>query len=615
MRLQRAATTIVSGLVVVGLLWSSSAMAADNEVYGEIRWTSLPTSGSLSKTPWVGSWWAYKRDGSGYRVHNPPGATNGAIGGTYADNWDRWDARDAASLSPAEKYDSFVGRAELIDYEALIERAKKFQELDAEVAGLMEEQRSVIRRLNKAIAEHRDDPDFKWKDTEDGKRYEELVELIEEKEAIPEEVEVQVDTAFEYEVLSHGTAQFGVGSWYGHCNAWAAASIMEPEPRHDVELQDIPFTPSDVKAYLTEVYMEIQSDFYGSRNGYHDTEEARGEIDYRDVYPAAFHILVADLVGLRDKGLVIDRHTGDEVWNQPLRAFRSHVEPLYEVADGAAQPMKRDVTYTRYDHRGEPTPEERGEQEVYPILVTTTIHWMTDGLPADVLTDESINDEIDDETFADSWRIRDMWDDQVEIRTLTYELWLDRPMDDPEARIIGDGQWEHGSATGYSQLHPDFIWVPLANVNNYRDYENEYFDAKVITEQILPGMLAPQDDPTVEPQSVTAEGPVSIVDNAPGEGAVLTLDFPTEMEIHVLTVDVDITHTYIADLEITLTGPDGRKITLKEPWAGGGEDDIHETYDVKDFDGSNAAGTWTLMVSDHAHLDTGTLDGFSLHVK
>ncbi|MEC9071728.1 MAG: proprotein convertase P-domain-containing protein, partial [Myxococcota bacterium] len=414
----------------------------------------------------------------------------------------------------------------------------------------------------------------------------------------------------------------GVGSWFGHCNAWAAVSIMEPEPRESIELNEIPFTPADVKAYLTEVYMEIQSDFYGSRNGYAGTEEARGEIDYRDVYPAAFHVLVADLVGNRDRGIVIDRHTGEEVWNQPLRAFRSKAEPLYEVVDGEAKPMKLDVVYTRYNYKGEPQPEERGEQEVYPLLVTTTIHWMTDGLPAETLTDENINDDIDDETFADSWRIRDMWDDQVEIRTLTYELWLDRPVDDPKARIVGDGQWEHGSATGYSQLHPDFIWVPLANVNNYRDYENEFFDAKVITEEILPGTLAPHDDPEVGPQSVTVEGPVDIPDKPSfwdglGETHVATLELEvtSSIEIHVLTVDVDITHTYIGDLEIVLEGPDGRRVTLKESGEGGGADDLHQTYDVKDFDGGNAAGIWILSVSDHAQLDTGTLDGFSLHVK
>ncbi|MEE2779192.1 MAG: hypothetical protein VYE15_01615, partial [Myxococcota bacterium] len=121
---------LILAILIVTLPLSTAGLAIDNEVYGEARWEALPTRGSLSKTPWVGSWWAYQRDGSGYRIHNPPGATTGAIGGEYATNWERWDDRDVASLSPAEKYDAYVGRTELIEYDALLERAKKVQELD-----------------------------------------------------------------------------------------------------------------------------------------------------------------------------------------------------------------------------------------------------------------------------------------------------------------------------------------------------------------------------------------------------------------------------------------------------------------------------------------------------
>ena len=603
-------------LFALALLLAVPAAARDNDGYGETRFSELPLRGALSKTPWVGSWWAYQRDGLAYRLHDPPSATTGAVVTTpYADTWTRWDNRALEALSPAEKYDTFVGRAGNIDYDALMGRAKKFRELDEEVASLISERKTLIRRLNKAIEENRDVPDFNWQDTEDGKRYLEIKAELEEKESFESELEVAIDTAFEYEVLHHGSAQFGIESWFGHCNAWAAAAIMEPEPRHEATVNGIPFTPADVKSYLTELYMEIHSSFYGSRNGYHKDAESREAIDFQDVTPAAFHILFADLVGNKDRGFVIDRYTGSEVWNQPVRAYRASANPLYSVgAEGEAVPMQRDVAYTVYGSGGA-SKEERGPQDVYPVLVTTTMHWMTDGLPAETLTLKTIHDEMDDETFASSYEIGSMWDHQVEIRTLTYEIWLDKPLGDPEARVIGDGQWEHGSATGFTQLHPDFIWVPLANVNSYRDYENEYLDYDVVAQQILPETLSPEDDPQVDTLHFEAVGPVLIADNDPDNPARLDIPVTSDVVIHELVVKVDITHTYIGDLTITLAGPNGTQVELKERGDGGSSEDLHASYDVMDFANAPAAGTWSLLVTDTAAVDTGTLDRFTLELK
>ncbi len=604
---------VVCTLAVCTLLVAASAgaaLAADNESYGETRWSNLPLRGALSKTPWVGSWWGYGYDGLAYRgVHDP--ATSAGSWTTYAAKWSRWDERtDVQKLSPAEKYDHWVGRADKIQYDDLTERAKKFEELRSGVQGLMDERRTLIRKLNAAIEANSGDSSFDWKTTDDGKRYLEVKAELETKEAEPNAHAVTVDTAFEYEVLNHGTSQFGVEGWFGHCNAWSAASIMEPEPRFPTTVDGIEFTPGDVKSYMTELYMEIQSSFYGSRNGYHEDEESRKAIDFQDITPAGFHILFADLIGNKDKGFVIDRYTGSQVWNQPARAFRSKAEALYEGTEG----LERDVVYTTYGSNA-PAKVERGKSTVFPVLVTTTIHWMSDGVAHEQLTEASINDEIDDTTFASSWDIESMWHEQVEVRTLTYELWLDRPMDDPKARIIGDGAWQHGSVSNYTALHPDFIWVPLANVNNYRDYENEFIDYDLVEEKILPGTLKPADNPTVEPEGFVWSGDQAIADNDVDNPTLVTVDVTGDLDVSVLTARVAITHTYIADLELILVHPDGRKHTLKAFGDGGSADDIAQTWDVKEFNGLPAAGTWTLEVRDNWDQDTGSVQGFELTIK
>jgi hypothetical protein len=600
-----ATRTFFAAILII--CFALPAQARENDDYGETRINSLPLQGALSKTPWVGSWWAYLSNGSAYRYQGDPS------GMASGDNiWVTQGFDNIEHLSPAEKYDHFVGRSGSIEYDNLLERKKKYQELNSDVQGLISERKILVRNLNKVIKEHDGDNSFNWRDTEDGERYLELQDEMAEKEAIPNEVSVDVDSAFEYEVLHHGSAQFGVEGWFGHCNAWAAAAITEPEPRYDTKVDDIPFTVGDVKAYLTELSMEIHSSFYGSRNNYHSDEASRSELDYRDVTPSAFHILFADMVGNRDQGFVIDRHTGAEVWNQPVRAYRSTLEPLYE----GDTPLDREVSYTHYGSSS-PYTDTRGTEAVYPVLATTTIHWMSDGVPHETLTDDSINDSISDDDFASSHTINSMWSDQVHLRTLTYELWLDKPMNDPDARIIGDGAWQHGSTSGHTQLHPDFIWVPLSNVNNSsRDYENEFFDYDIVVDKILPGSLEPADDPEVEASGFSYDGgSVDIADDDIDNPAKVTVEIDESLTINVMTVDVAITHTYIGDLELILWSPDGRFETLKEFGDGGSADNINETYDVKTFNDGDAEGTWTLEVRDNYAADTGTIEALTLHIK
>jgi subtilisin-like proprotein convertase family protein len=76
-------------------------------------------------------------------------------------------------------------------------------------------------------------------------------------------------------------------------------------------------------------------------------------------------------------------------------------------------------------------------------------------------------------------------------------------------------------------------------------------------------------------------------------------------------VRVDLQHTYRSDLRIALVTPRGQHVPLLEH-AGGGDNDVHETFTVALPPGTTSDGTWALLVSDHALLDTGTLDGWSI---
>ena len=75
-------------------------------------------------------------------------------------------------------------------------------------------------------------------------------------------------------------------------------------------------------------------------------------------------------------------------------------------------------------------------------------------------------------------------------------------------------------------------------------------------------------------------------------------------------VYVNITHTWIGDLIVTLVAPDGSQYVLHNR-TGGSADNIDATYTVN-LSSEAKNGTWILRVSDNASLDTGTLNRWSI---
>ena len=84
-------------------------------------------------------------------------------------------------------------------------------------------------------------------------------------------------------------------------------------------------------------------------------------------------------------------------------------------------------------------------------------------------------------------------------------------------------------------------------------------------------------------------------------------------------VSVDIRHSYVGDLVVTLIAPSGRQAVLHQR-AGGGRDDLDQTWDsstlaaLRAFDGERAEGEWTLWVQDLAAADVGRLESWSLRL-
>ncbi|MFK7989819.1 MAG: proprotein convertase P-domain-containing protein [Sandaracinaceae bacterium] len=106
---------------------------------------------------------------------------------------------------------------------------------------------------------------------------------------------------------------------------------------------------------------------------------------------------------------------------------------------------------------------------------------------------------------------------------------------------------------------------------------------------------------------------VAIPDNDP-MGVSTAITVADGGSISSLAVSVDVTHSYRGDLTLRLVrDEDGAEATLIDQ-DGGSADDIQETFTVADFNGSDAAGTYRLVVVDSANADTGTLNSWSIDI-
>ena len=119
---------------------------------------------------------------------------------------------------------------------------------------------------------------------------------------------------------------------------------------------------------------------------------------------------------------------------------------------------------------------------------------------------------------------------------------------------------------------------------------------------------------TEEPDPTTttrydSSGQVSIPDNNPG-GASSTIEVADSFVPAMVSVELNVTHTWVGDLVVTLEHG-GATATLWDK-TGGGTQNLQRTFETDAFAGLDASGTWTLHVVDTADQDTGAIDSWAL---
>lgn len=198
--------------------------------------------------------------------------------------------------------------------------------------------------------------------------------------------------------------------WEGICHGWAPASMNHNEPTPKTVINpdgiSIPFGSADIKGLLSYYYaneFKVASTHQMGRRCANGGFWNRRKDCKKDLNAGAFHIVLANKIGIQGAGFLADLDRFKEVWNHPVHSYETKV-----------------VRVGKKDSNSAPG-------TVRVIRVETNVHYI----------DES----------------RSTWDtvigtDGQRVLTKEFEYELDI---DAGGNIIG-GDWK-------SRQRPDFLWT------------------------------------------------------------------------------------------------------------------------------------------------------------
>lgn len=128
-----------------------------------------------------------------------------------------------------------------------------------------------------------------------------------------------------------------------------------------------------------------------------------------------------------------------------------------------------------------------------------------------------------------------------------------------------------------------------------------------------------QTTPTLQTLTRSSTPEMNIPDNNP-TGARDTINFTEAATLASIRVKVNISHTFIGDLKITLIAPSGTAVVLRNR-NGGNTQNLQTTFDFNTtpglaaLSGQSIQGNWTLFVQDLAARDAGRLNMWELEIQ
>jgi hypothetical protein len=264
--------------------------------------------------------------------------------------------------------------------------------------------------------------------------------------------------AKDWEHWNHGTGVAGVKDWYGHCQGWVAASLLNLPALHTVHARRqgdrvescaegdpgcVAFFIGDLTGLAAEVYLDapikatgarcdrplptIAPDVYG--------RVPRDGTGCKGLNAGALVAILAARVKRDKKPLAIEVQTAsstDQIWNQPAFAYTvNRLEPLDPDDAGARVASVAGFAQAR----GYPWDDAARAF----ALIDLSISWVHEHGP--------------NRRYVSGAQA-------VRKTRIIAVLELDAPASDPEARILG-GEYVDDPSVGADRLTvPPYVWIP-----------------------------------------------------------------------------------------------------------------------------------------------------------
>lgn len=194
-----------------------------------------------------------------------------------------------------------------------------------------------------------------------------------------------------------------IPEWFGLCHAWAPATLFYKSPNPiTVKRRDgleIPFGASDIRAlliyFLNDKSINSRTYFVSRRCNVDERElrkqmktgtispsEYRRQMESADcigVNPGSFHIILANMIGKKDQGFVMDMTRDAEVWNQAVHGYKSRIldKRRHSFSPGADPKTVTEVRVaTRTYYISEITPSWERDSGENPTEIAYHEYWL-----------------------------------------------------------------------------------------------------------------------------------------------------------------------------------------------------------------------------------------------
>lgn len=232
-----------------------------------------------------------------------------------------------------------------------------------------------------------------------------------------------------------------VEAWMGICDGWAMASYKTPRPTKSIEVASadgtkrLKFYPSDLKGLTSYMWAKSQSTpsrFIGGRCNDKEakTDPETGRVLDEacfDTNPANWHQIVVNQIGVAKKSFVMDATFDYEVWNHPVMAY---AYSYFDPTTGNGTDILAEATVPVAKFKNDKFKKYRSKKAAFIVGIAMQVTY--------VVETEPTHSDVDGPEY-----------DATGTAEYMYDLELDKDMN-----IIG-GEW-------YTNLHPDFLWSPVA---------------------------------------------------------------------------------------------------------------------------------------------------------